>query len=117
MAFERNPVRGGAPSPAGGEPARMPGEAHAGDNEGGEGGSERRRLGADAEYDRLARPGGNDEGAERPVPDGERKAEVPIVMDGIGGMVQLVVGRALQDAAGEAGEGRSTCGCGAGGRR
>jgi hypothetical protein len=64
--------------------------------------AERRRLAANPEHDLLARTFGNDEGAERPIPDGEREAQVAIIMDGIGGMVQLVVGRALQDAAGEA---------------
>ena len=98
----RGVSRAGKPA---GESRDMPGAAHTRDGERGERGAEWRRFGADAEDDSFARPRGNGEGAERPIPDRERKAEVPIVMDGIGGMVQLVVRRALQDTSGEAGEG------------
>ena len=80
------------------------GKPCAGRDKGGQRRPERRPLVADSEHDGLARLGGYGERAERPVPDGERKAEVLVEMDGIGGVMQLVMRRALQDAAGDAGE-------------
>ena len=82
----------------------MAGEARAGRDEGGKRRAERRRLAADAEHDGFASLGRDRERAERPVPEGERKAEVLVEMGGIGGVMQLVMGRTLQDPAGDAGE-------------
>ena len=54
---------------------------------------------ADAKHDGLARLGRDRKRAERPVPEGERKAEVLVEMCGIDGVMQLVMGRTLQDPA------------------
>ena len=83
----------------------MAGGARAGRGEGGKRRAERRPLIANAKHDGFARLGGDRERAERPVPEGERKAEVLVEMSGIGGVMQLVMGGTMQDATGDSGEG------------
>ena len=79
-------------------------QARAGRGEGGERRAERRPVVADAENDRFARLAGNCERAERPVPNGKRKAEVLVEMSGVDGVMKLVMGGTLQDPAGDSGE-------------
>ena len=70
----------------------MAGKAPAWEDEGAERRA-KRRLPGDAKHDGFTSLRRDREGAERPVPKGERKAEVPVEMGGIGGVMELVVGR------------------------
>ncbi len=64
-----------------------------------------RGIGADTDRDRLARLRRDDQRAERPVEEGQREAEVLVVVSRVDRVVELMVRRAVQDAAREPGEG------------